>query len=321
MKKPEPSEETGRERSDLWFQALLDNAVKTIDPWFNEAGFHFNYARHRSSMLDAGPRIGETFLLNTRLQRHDRETPASVSHYFNDTSMTMLSLNGLESPDALAIIDLPPSIELSLRLSHCFKRRRSRRVYTADPMPLAALATLLRAAAGITGHGKASLHQSELGGVTLRFRSAPSPGGLYGIELYAVVQHVKGLEPGLYLYHPRSDKLLLRKTQKGDGVVDKVRAACAYPEELITHSRAGAVFLLAGRPFKLMRKYGDRGLRYLFVEIGEMTQNIHLACTALGFGSVESAGFYDDDLNDAIGLDGGTATVLHTVLTGLPAEA
>ena len=51
-----------------------------------------------------------------------------------------------------------------------------------------------------------------------------------------------------------------------------------------------------------------------------MTQNIHLAAVALGYGSVESASFYDDEMNDALGLDGGTYTVVHMILAGVSAD-
>jgi SagB-type dehydrogenase family enzyme len=156
--------------------------------------------------------------------------------------------------------------------------------------------------------------------VEVPFRSAPSPGALYGLDLYVVAQRVRGLEAGLYLYQSRSDTLLQLQTQAEHGVVDRVRGATAYPDQAMTNSRAGVLFLLAARHRKLLRKYGDRGLRYLFIEAGEMTQNIHLSAVAIGLGSVESASFYDDEMNEVLGLDGGTATVVHMALVGFPAE-
>jgi len=45
-------------------------------------------------------------------------------------------------------------------------------------------------------------------------------------------------------------------------------------------------------------------------------QNVHLAVTALGLGDVETAGFYDQEVNEALGLDGLTATLVHTVVVG-----
>src|SRR5262249_34342305 len=194
--------------SPIWFQAVLDNTIKTLDPWYASSGFRTNPARFRSTAFDGGPRLGDTFLLNTRLQRQDRETTASVLHYMSDEATALLSLNGLETNPALGIVDLPRNTELSMRLSKCFAKRRSRRIFTGDPIPLSALATLCRMAAGITGRARANLHREGEEAVDLHFRSAPSPGGLYGVDLYLLVQHVRGVRPGLYLYHSRSDKLL-----------------------------------------------------------------------------------------------------------------
>lgn len=304
----------------IWFQAVLDNSVKTLDPWFAGSGFRTNQAKFRSATFDNSSRLAETFLLNTRLQRYDRESPASVLSYFTDEGKLLVSLNGLEADEGLATIDLPPSIDLSLRLSKCIQLRRSRRVFTADAISLSALATLCRAAAGVTGTEEAALRCESPSSVEFKLRSAPSPGGLYAIDLYAVAQSVRGVDSGLYLYQPRKDKLVLIKSQTADHIVDRVVAASAYPDKTMTNSRAALTFLLAARPWKLLRKYGDRGLRYLFIEVGEMTENIHLAAVALGFGTVESASFYDDEMNDALGLDGGTSTIVHMILLGIPAK-
>jgi len=303
----------------MWFQAVFESTLKTLDPWYGSSGFRTNHAKFRSAAFDRGERLAETFLLNTKLHRFDHETPASVTHYFADESQLVLSLNGLEAAPSGAVIDLPPSLPLSLQLSRCLSTRRSRRTFTADPIPLSAVATLCRAAAGVTGTGRVPLRGENPAEGEISFRSAPSPGGLYGVDLFIVAQHLRGLERGLYLYQPRRDKLLLLKTQARDGIVDRVIAASAYPDQNMTNSRASFIALLVARPWKLVRKYGDRGLRYLFMEAGEMTQNLHLAAVALGYGSVESASFYDDEMNEAIGMDGGTATTVHMVLIGVPA--
>jgi SagB-type dehydrogenase family enzyme len=304
----------------VWFQAVLDNTVKTLDPWFGSAGFRPNHARFRSAIFDQGPRVAETFLLNTRLQRHDAETSASILHYFSDQAKALLSLNGIEARAGLRSVALPQGIELSMRLSKCLSGRRSRRTFTGDEVPLAAVASMCRAAAGVTGKGVAQLRREKPPTVDVTFRSAPSPGALYGLDLYVVAQRVTGLEAGLYLYQTRTDTLLMLQSQAEHGVLDRIRAATAYPDQTMTNSRAGVVFLLAARHRKLLRKYGDRGLRYLFIEAGEMTQNIHLSAVSIGLGTVESASFYDDEMIEAMGLDGGTCTVVHMVLAGLAAQ-
>jgi SagB-type dehydrogenase family enzyme len=187
-------------------------------------------------------------------------------------------------------------------------------LFTGDPIDLRQFAAVIRAAAGVTGHGDADLPESGEH-VTVQFRSVPSPGGLYPVDLYMAVQHVTGLRSGLYRYVPRRDRLYQIQDEKA---FDAVRGAFSFPDQLISISAANVIFLLVLRIQKLMRKYGDRGVRYAFIEAGEITQSIHLAVTALGFGSVECAGFYDAEMLDLLGLSPGTNAVVHTVVMGVP---
>jgi SagB-type dehydrogenase family enzyme len=91
------------------------------------------------------------------------------------------------------------------------------------------------------------------------------------------------------------------------------------PDELISLGRANVVFLLVGRPWKTMRKYGARGMRFLFLEAGAITQHINLAAVAAGFGSVECGSVYDDEVHEVLQLDGVYEAVLHSVVVGAPA--
>jgi SagB-type dehydrogenase family enzyme len=304
---------------DLLFEATLKNSLKTISPWFGASGFRSFPFRNRCQSVDRGPRLGETFLLNTRLQRHDRENSVSVQNYFTDTALALLSLNTLETTIAADEVPLPESSNLALALKHCLERRRSHRVFTGDVISVAHLAALVRAAQGITGFSQAPFYSNRPGsGLPVALRAAPSPGGLYGIELLIAVRNVRGLRPGLYAYQPRRDQLNLLKEDRSTGVLASIRRAYVDPEDVVTHSRTNATFFLVGRPAKVTLKYGDRGIRYLFVEAGEITENVHLAATALGLGTVESVGFFDEELNAALDLDGGSRTILHSVLVGVP---
>jgi SagB-type dehydrogenase family enzyme len=149
----------------------------------------------------------------------------------------------------------------------------------------------------------------------VRFRTAPSGGGLYPIDVYAVSLRVTDLERGVYRYDPLSDSLV----QVGGRVdVDKVLSAFAVPEELVTLAQAAAIFLLIGHPWRSMRKYGSRGARFLLIEAGAIAQNIGLTTEALGFGSVDCASVYDDEVHEAIRIDGLYEILLHTVIVGCP---
>jgi nitroreductase len=54
------------------------------------------------------------------------------------------------------------------------------------------------------------------------------------------------------------------------------------------------------------------------MEAGAIAQNANLAAVALGYGSVECASVYDDEMNEALGLDGVFRSYVHAVVVGYP---
>ena len=66
-------------------------------------------------------------------------------------------------------------------------------------------------------------------------------------------------------------------------------------------------------------RYGARGLRFALQEVGAIAQQINLVCTGLGLASVESSSFYEDELNQALNLDGIFQTATHTMTVGVQA--
>jgi len=99
----------------------------------------------------------------------------------------------------------PPTAEGGLSLAATLARRRSVRRFSVVSIDLAELGQLLWAGQGIThAHGH---------------RTAPSAGGLYPLECYAVAARVDGVAPGIYHYRPRDHSLNLvrlgRSTQRG----------------------------------------------------------------------------------------------------------
>jgi SagB-type dehydrogenase family enzyme len=257
--------------------------------------------------------VAEEYLANSRYLEHDRESEESTQTYFFDPGIELLGLLGEEERGGTKEVSLPPGVKLRRELGQVLGGRRSRRNYTGDPLELAYLATIVRAASAVTA--KAEVDRMDGGHSTFSFRTAPSGGGVYPIDLYVASLHVLGLERGIYRYDPLADSLVLFE---GDEQVDALTAAFAAPEEIIAISRASVVFLLVGYPWRSMRKYGQRGLRYVFIEAGAIVQNIHLSIEATGLGSVDCASIYDDRAHEALGLDGINQFLVHAVVAGHP---
>jgi SagB-type dehydrogenase family enzyme len=307
--------ETGKGPIDprLVNAAAYTNLSKEVAPWVQATGFRTNALRYSTGSQSNDGSIAEDFLINSRLVRHDRESEASITSYFTDSATAMLSMLGHEEDPGLQVVSLPEGVRLHLEFGEAIARRRSIRTYTGDKLGLAYLATILRSAAGITGVADVDL---ALGGQSLlRFRAAPSAGGMYPIDLYVAALKVAGLDRGIYRYKPNEDTLV---QVKGASDVEHLIGCFAAPDELISIRQANTVFLLVGQPWRSMRKYGDRGMRFLFLEAGAIAENINLATVALGFGSLDCASFYDDEVHEAMNLDGLYQALLHTVIVGYP---
>jgi len=293
--------------------AVYYNSFKSLAPRAAATGFRSNSLRHRQ--IGAGsrlPRVAEEFLLNSKLKRGDRETATSVETYFGDAGLKMLSLTGAE---LAAPNDRPLAhgVNLPMRFDAVVAKRHTVRSFTGDPWDFDHLCTSLRVGGGVTRAATVPLMSG--GDVTLRFRAAPSGGGIYPVELCVVALRIEGLPRGIYRFNPTKDALV---HQGGEDAADRFVASCAVPDESISLSRACAVVALVGYPWRSMRKYGPRGLRLAFLEAGAIAEHLNLAVTALGYGSVDCASFYDVEAEEALGLDGHHQVLLHTVVIGCP---
>jgi SagB-type dehydrogenase family enzyme len=267
--------------------------------------------KHRGLSEPGNERLAEDFLLNTRLLRSDSEAEVSAATYFSDVSAVLLSQNDREIECGYEEIVLPQSLQLSLRLGHAIDNRRSVRQFTGDTIELPFLATILNHCSGITG--KAETEVLGVRPVEIALRATPSGGGLYPVDTYIAVINVDHVSPGIYRYQPLRNVVQRLAGREG---VDAIIRAAAAPPELLSLNAANAVILLVGRPWRSMRKYGRRGLRFLFLEAGAIAQTINLVAVALGLGTVDCGSFFDDEVHDVLGVDGLHESLLHTVVIG-----
>jgi SagB-type dehydrogenase family enzyme len=292
-------------------QAVDANSTKEICPWANSISLRTAGLRYRTLSYSRASRIAEEFLINTRNVRNDRETEASIFHYYEDASTLMLSMAERADSGTLGSTPLPTGIPLRMELGEAIRLRRSHRLYTGDPLPLDYLATMIRSAVGFTGQADVDLASGEQ--VTLSFKATPSGGRLLPLQLHVASINVSKLKKGVYRYDPLADAL--DQTAPAP-TVDQLLSCIAAPDEVLSVSRANALVLLIGKPWRTMRKYGARGMRFVFMEAGYIAQNIHLAATALGFGTVDCASIYDDEAHEALGIDGLFDTLVHVVVVG-----
>lgn len=197
-----------------------------------------------------------------------------------------------------SIIVLPePRLDGGPALESALARRRSIRDYSDAPLSLEEVSQLLWAAQGIT--------ESDWG------RTAPSAGALYPLEVYLVAGNVAALDAGVYHYRPGDHSIL--KLTAGDKRKGLARAALR--QECL---RDGAVVMVFAAVYaRTKKKYGERGTRYVHIEVGHAAQNVCLQATALGLGTVTVGAFDDEAVRNALGVPSGQR-VLYLLPVGKP---
>ncbi|XRP96898.1 SagB/ThcOx family dehydrogenase [Methanocaldococcus sp. 16A] len=175
-----------------------------------------------------------------------------------------------------------PDIE-EIKLEDVLLKRRSVREYSSSPLTLRELSHILFAAYGVT---------NEDG-----FKTVPSAGATYPLEIYVNVKDVVGLEEGVYKYIPERHSIV----RVLDEEVGYELALAALKQMFI--AVAPIVLIIAADYERTTRVYGDRGFRYVYMEVGCVSQNIYLMATSLGLGTVAVGAFYDNEIKEILKID------------------
>ena len=198
----------------------------------------------------------------------------------------------------LPTVDLPAT-----PLGSTLKERVSCRQFGAEPLTLSEVTTILEASYGSWGIGETPA------GAMLE-RPVPSGGARFPLEVYLIVRRAEGLTPGVYHYVPE-DRLL--ETLRGPlPWASIVRLFLDQPYL----ARVDTLMVLTAMAGRTLKRYGERGFRFLWLEAGHAVQNGILASTALGLGSLPLAGFYDEPLAGVLGVSSETEPPLYALALG-----
>jgi len=189
----------------------------------------------------------------------------------------------------------------SLPLCEAVKRRRSIRSFSPNPLSLDDLSFLLWASTGV--------QRKEQG---YEFRTVPSAGALYPIETYLIVNNVEDLEKALYHYNIEAHAL--EELKVGD-FAEKIAHAALEQKMCI---KAPVVLIWTAVFGRSKWKYAQRAYRYVYLDAGHIAQNLALSAIGIGLGSCQVGAFFDDEVNQILGVDGVNESVIYLSVVGHP---
>jgi SagB-type dehydrogenase family enzyme len=185
-------------------------------------------------------------------------------------------------------------------LENTILKRRSTRAYTGAELTIEEITAIL----DFTYHPQ---HYAEQ-----NLDPSPDYFDLSLIETFVAVSGVRGLEEGCYYYAPRAQEL---RQIRFKNFRTELHYLCLGQE---LGRDAGAVIFHTADLQAAIRKYGDRVYRYLHLDAGHLGQRLNLAAIRLNLGVSGIAGFFDDRVNEVLGIPEDEA-VLYITTLGRPA--
>jgi len=179
-------------------------------------------------------------------------------------------------------IKLPkPKTKGEVSIEEALNKRRSVREYKHEALKMEEVSQLLWAA----------------GGRNLYRRTYPSAGATYPLEIYLASGEVGDLEPGLYHYIYTTHSLEKINNQ------DIRRPLCKASLEQRMIERAPVSFIITADYQRTTNTYGQRGIRYVHMEVGHVGQNLSLQAIALNIGTVMIGAFDDRRVKEILEIE------------------
>jgi len=192
-------------------------------------------------------------------------------------------------------IKLPsPKTKGKLSLEEVILKRRSKRSFLDKRLSGEQISQLLWSAQGITNPG-------------LGFRSAPSAGATYPLELYLVSAD------GVFHYIHEGHKLIELSSLDLRPSLAKACLGQSWVREASVNIVIAAIYS------RTTDGYGQRGIMYVHMEAGHVAQNILLQAVALELGGVPIGAFIEEEVEKLLSLPE-EEKAIYIIPVGYPRE-
>lgn len=294
-------------------------STKVVSPTTRQLEEAPYFDQFRSGGGDASGDVAALFHENTKYTAEfERKLSASSARLSGEEFRLLQSTINPTYRTEASIALPPPAGSIDRSLSRALLERASARTFVDNPLRVQSLSTLLAYACGTARSVEREFEQLDET-VNQQFRTYPSGGALYPVEVYLLVRNCTEIDSGVYHYDHREHRL--RLLESADDSFDRVLSRTVMsPKSVVDVTRAGMMIVLTGAFWRSKAKYGPRGYRFVLQESGHVAQNLQLVADALGLGSVPLGSFHDDRLNGLLGLDGVTEAALYSLVVGHRAD-
>jgi SagB-type dehydrogenase family enzyme len=252
--------------------------------WLPEGGYHF--------LTKDAPFIGGDWTLEQK------------SHVIPDTPPPEL----FKRTEGLQSIALPCPGRQADTFFQTLYARRTQRQFSEASVSLDGISKLLHTTWGVQGY----IDTDQFGSLPLK--TSPSGGARHPIEVYLMALRVAGLDRGLYHYDPREHALALISSRATS------QTARAYCADQPYAGRSAALFIMTGVFARSMWKYRHpRAYRVVLLDAGHLGQTFCLTATRMGLAPFSTAALKDTLIEEDLGIDGISESVLYVTGVGMPA--
>jgi len=260
-------------------------AQSTWKPWLPEGGFHF--------MTKDTPFVSSDWSLEERLSLLPSTPPPRQ----------------FKTTPAAKVIQLPSHAVEWDTFFDTLHARRTHREFGKGSVSLENVSKLLQATWGVQGY-----FQTQAFG-RLPYKTSPSGGARHPGEVYLMALRVEGLERGIYHYQADRHRLV---QLPGRATPRIARAYCADQSYV---AGAAALFIMTAVFARTMWKYRKaRAYRAVLLETGHLCQTFCLTATRLGLAPFSTAALRDSLVENALGIDGISESVLYVAGVGVVAH-
>jgi putative peptide maturation dehydrogenase len=250
----------------------------------------------------------------------DLEPVADISAETEDSVDEFVAAHGLP-PSPFHLVERPLAVQklpLTARDNGLYallaERKTTRAFDRSAPLTIDEFAVVLYYVFGY--HGYTHL----LPDLVCMKRTSPSGGSLHPVEVYPLVTHVEGVEPGIHHYNGRDHSLELvcpLETEEAIEVATQFVCGQSY------FGSAHVSFLLTARFQRSFWKYRKHQKAYaaILMDAAHLSQTLYLVAAELGLGAYVTVAVNGHNIEQRLGVDGFAEGAIAICGCGRPAPA